>query len=63
MKRIIIALIAYATTGIGVYHTFFKGFDLYGMTILLLGLIGVLYDIFHRKLYRRSLNYKKLDNH
>ena len=50
MRRFIIASIAYLTTGIGVYHTFFGGFELYGLLILMIGLLGILSDIFYRKL-------------
>jgi len=50
MRRFIIASIAYLTTGIGVYHTFFGDFELYGLLILMIGLLGILSDIFYRKL-------------
>ena len=39
MRRFIIVSIAYLTTGIGVYHTFFGGFELYGLLILMIGLL------------------------
>ncbi|WP_316572921.1 hypothetical protein [Neobacillus sp. YIM B06451] len=46
MRRFIIASIAYLTAGIGVYHTFSGGFELYGFFILMTGLLGILSDIF-----------------
>jgi hypothetical protein len=52
MKRLIIAFIAYLTTGIGVYHTFFGGSNYYGLLILMLGLIGILFDFNFKKLNR-----------
>ena len=50
MRRFIIASIAYLTTGIGVYHTFFGGSKIYGLFILIMGLLGILSDIFYKKL-------------
>lgn len=50
MKRYIMAAIAYIITGIGVYHTFFGGANIYGLLILIIGLIGILSDIFNEKL-------------
>lgn len=49
MKRLIFASIAYMTTGIGIYHTFF-GASIFGMLFLVIGLAGILYDIFYNKL-------------
>ena len=51
MKRYIFASIAYLTTGMGVYHTFFGGSNFYGFLILMIGLLGILLnDIFYKKL-------------
>ena len=50
MKRFIIVSIAYLTTGIGFYHTFFGGSIVYGSLILTIGLLGILQDIFYKKL-------------
>lgn len=49
MKRFIFTFIAYLTTGIGLYHTFLGTFKLYGLMILILGLLGVSYDMFNKK--------------
>ena len=51
MRRLIFAFIAYFTAGIGVYHTFFGGSKVYGSIILLIGLMGILHDMFYKKLY------------
>ena len=50
-KRFIIASIAYLTTGIGFYHTFFGDSIVYGSLILTVGLLGILHDIFYKNLY------------
>ena len=50
-KRFIIASIAYLTTGIGFYHTFFGDSIVYGSFILTVGLLGILHDIFYKNLY------------
>ena len=50
MKRFIIVSIAYLTTGIGFYHTLFGGSIVYGSLILTIGLLGILQDIFYKKL-------------
>ena len=50
MKRFIIATIAYLTTGVGVYHTFFGSSKIYGLFTLIIGLLGILSDIFYKKL-------------
>jgi hypothetical protein len=50
IKRIIITSIAYVTTGIGFYYTSFGDVNLYGLIILSIGLIGVLFDAFYHKL-------------
>ncbi|WP_156967322.1 hypothetical protein [Ureibacillus sinduriensis] len=50
MKRGIVASIAYMTTGIGIYHTFFGTSAIFGMLFLIIGLVGILYDIFYEKL-------------
>jgi hypothetical protein len=42
---------AYTTTGMGIYYTFFGGSLLYGMLILMIGLSGILYDVFYKKLH------------
>ena len=51
MKRFIITFIAYLTTGIGCYHTFFGGSTVYGSLILAIGLVGIIQDIFYKRLY------------
>jgi hypothetical protein len=51
MKRFIITSIAYLTTGIGCYHTFFGGSIVYGSLIFAIGLVGIIQDIFYKKLY------------
>ncbi|CAM4227029.1 hypothetical protein [Paenibacillus tarimensis] len=51
MKRILIASLGYATTGFGLYHVLFGDANIYGYTILLAGLIGVLMDINYKKLH------------
>jgi hypothetical protein len=50
MKRFMIASIAYITAGIGFYYTVIGGAGIYGWIILTLGLLGVLFDIFNKKL-------------
>jgi hypothetical protein len=50
LKRFTVAIIAYLTTGIGAYHTFFGGSKFYGLLILIMGLVGILYDLFYEKL-------------
>ncbi|WP_176330249.1 hypothetical protein [Oceanobacillus rekensis] len=50
MKRFIIASIAYMTTGTGVYHIFFGDSVPYGLLILMIGLLGILSDVFYKKL-------------
>jgi hypothetical protein len=54
MNRFNIAFIAYSTTGIGIYQTFFGKSELYGLLILMVGLIGVLYDVFYKKLNQNN---------
>lgn len=49
MKRFIFTFIAYLTTGIGLYHTFLGTFKWYGLLILIVGLLGVFYDVFDQK--------------
>ena len=51
MKRYLLATIAYLTTGIGFYHAIFGGSIVYGSLILVIGLIGILQDVFYKKLY------------
>jgi hypothetical protein len=51
IKRWIIAAIAYMTTGIGVYHTLFGSSTLFGLFFLMIGLVGILSDIFYKKLH------------
>lgn len=51
MKRFFIACIAYLTTGIGFYHTFFGGSIVYGSLLLTIGLLGILQDVFYKKRY------------
>ena len=50
MKRHIIGAIGYVTTGIGIYHVFLGDANLYGFLILIIGLLGVLFDVFYNKL-------------
>jgi hypothetical protein len=51
MKRYIFASIAYLTTGVGLYHTFFGSSNFYGFLILTIGLLGIiLKDVFYKKL-------------
>ena len=50
LKRFIIVSIAYLTTGIGIYHTFFGSSKFYGLLILTVGLLGILHDIFYKRL-------------
>jgi hypothetical protein len=54
MKRMIIAIIAYLTAGVGFYHTFFDGSIGYGSIMLIIGLMGILLDIFYKKLNTKS---------
>ncbi|WP_154676034.1 hypothetical protein [Bacillus dakarensis] len=51
MKRYIMASFAYLTTGTGIYHTFFSGSKFYEFLILTIGLAGVLYDFFYKKIH------------
>ncbi|WP_345240766.1 hypothetical protein [Pontibacillus salipaludis] len=48
MKKVIMAFIAYSVTGIGVYHTFLGDSNLFGLIILVIGLLGVMNDTFYR---------------
>ena len=43
--------LAYCTAGIGFYHVFWGNANVYGFIILLMGLAGVLYDVFSKKLH------------
>lgn len=43
--------IAYMTTGMGVYHTFFGNSMFLGLFFMMIGLVGILYDIFYKKLH------------
>ena len=45
------AAIAYLTTGMGVYHTFFGSSTFFGLFFLMMGLVGILYDVFYKKLH------------
>ncbi|MFJ7952016.1 hypothetical protein ACIQZG_10865 [Lysinibacillus sp. NPDC096418] len=49
MKRIFLAPLAYLMTGMGCYHTFFGNNNIYGIIILIVGLIGVWLDITDKK--------------
>ncbi len=46
MRKNVISYVAYPTTGVGIYHTFFGNSKLLGSIILIVGLIGIIYDIF-----------------
>lgn len=50
MKRNLMAAIAYCTAGMGFYHVFWGNANSYGFIILMIGLAGILYDIFYKKL-------------
>lgn len=49
MKRIFLAPLAYLMTGMGCYHTFFGNNYIYGIIILIVGLIGVWLGITDKK--------------
>ena len=50
-KRTLTAALAYCTAGIGFYHVFWGNANVYGFIILFMGLAGVLYDVFSKKLH------------
>ncbi len=52
MKKMTSAVIAYFTTGIGFYYTFFNDANFYSLTILTIGLLGVLFDFYNKKVYK-----------
>lgn len=51
MTKIFIEAVAYATTGVGMYHVFFVHANLYSYLIFAMGLTGVLYSAFDKKLH------------
>ena len=50
-KRTSMAALAYCTGGTGFYHVFWDNANVYGFIILFMGLAGVLYDVFSKKLH------------
>ena len=52
MKKITSAFIAYFTTGIGFYYTCLNDANFYSLTILTVGLLGVLFDLYNKKVYK-----------
>ncbi len=50
LKRNLMAAIAYCTAGMGFYHVFWGNANSYGFIILTIGMAGILYDIFYKKL-------------
>ena len=50
MKQRVIGALGYVTTGIGTYHIFLGEANFYSFIILIIGLLGVLYDVFYNKL-------------
>ena len=48
MKRFFLRLIVYPTAGIGVYHTFFDNDNGFGIFIFIIGILGILYDLFQK---------------
>lgn len=50
MKRNLMAAIAYCTAGMGFYHVFWVNANIYGFIILTIGLEGIQYEIFYKKL-------------
>ncbi len=49
MKQLLLRLIVYPTAGIGIYHAFFGNGSFYGFVILIIGLLGILCDMFYKK--------------
>jgi len=51
LKRFLAAAFSYFSTGVGGYYTFSGDVNSYSLTILAVGLCGILYDLFHRKVH------------
>ncbi|WP_191090855.1 hypothetical protein [Niallia endozanthoxylica] len=49
MKRFLANAVSYFITGIGGYYIFSGDVNFYSLTILAVGLSGILYDLFHKK--------------
>lgn len=45
MKEKLLAVIAYPTTGMGIYHVFFDQANAFGVILFSVGLLGILLDI------------------
>lgn len=50
MIRFLTISVSYFITGIGGYYIFSGGADLYSIMLLAVGLSGILFDVFHKKL-------------
>jgi uncharacterized membrane protein YjjP (DUF1212 family) len=49
LKRQSLAVVAYSTTGMGIYHVFFGQANAFGVILFSAGLLGILLDIFYEK--------------